>query len=78
MAMGIEFSAFGTRDVYLDYDFEEVTYRWDHLTKTVYVKFYGEEEHPEPVPGNNRLYTDSKLYGREITREEYEKGFPRR
>ena len=76
--MGIELSAFGSRDVYLDYDFEEVTYRWDHRTKTAYVKFYGAQESEKPVALDGRLYNDTVLFGREITREEYERGFPRR
>ncbi|WP_460046994.1 hypothetical protein [Pseudomonas sp. S2_H01] len=64
--------------MYLDYDFEEVTYRWDHQTRTIYSKFYGAEEGAKPVPSDNRLYNDTLLYGREITREDYEKGFLRR
>ncbi|MFY1665690.1 hypothetical protein [Pseudomonas sp. Pseu.R1] len=77
--MGIkDLSAFASRDVYLDYDFEEVTYRWDHLTQTAYVRFYGADESARPVSTDNRLYNDAVLYGREITKDEYEKGFPRR
>jgi hypothetical protein len=77
--MGIkDLSAFATRDVYLDYDFEEVTYRWDHGAQKAYVRFYGAGESASPVPTDNRLYNDAVLYGREISREEYEKGFPRR
>ncbi|WP_110946881.1 hypothetical protein [Pseudomonas sp. UBA5706] len=77
--MGIDdLSVFAARDVYLDYDFEEVTFRWDHRARTVHVKFYGADESAELVPADSRLYNDAILYGREISREEYEKGFPRR
>lgn len=76
--MGIKLGDLDGRDFYIDYDFEEVTYRWDHRTRTAYVKFYGAEESAKPVAPDSRLYTDSILFGREITREEYEKGFPRR
>lgn len=76
--MGIkDLSVFASRDVFLGYDFEEVTYRWDHRTKTVFVKFYGAAQSDRPVPPDNRLYNDAILYGREISKEEYEKGFDR-
>lgn len=28
-------------DLYVDYDYEEVMFRWDHIRKTQYRKFYG-------------------------------------
>lgn len=68
---------FATRDIYLDYDFEEVTYRWDHRQTRLHVRFYGEAESPAAVPHDNRLFNDALRFGREITREEYERGFPR-
>ena len=68
---------FAQRDIYIDYDFEEVTYRWDHKLKNVYVRFYGKPEKIEPIPQDNRLFNDALLYGCEITREEYERGFAR-
>lgn len=75
--MGINFDDFVTRDIYIDYDFEEVTYRWDHQAKAVYLKFYGKPEKTDPVPQDNRLYVDALRFGREITKEEYERGFAR-
>ncbi|KAB8192944.1 hypothetical protein FKV24_006895 [Lysobacter maris] len=68
---------FATRDIYIDYDFEEVTYRWDHRLRRIYVRFYGEIESPGAVPHDNRLFNDALRFGREITREDYERGFPR-
>jgi hypothetical protein len=69
---------FATRDVYIDYPFEEVMYRWDHIAEKVYVKFYGEEEKQTPIPQDNRLFNDAILSGDEITRERYEMGARRR
>jgi hypothetical protein len=69
-----DWSIFKNGDVYIDYDFEEVMYRWDHTLKLIYVKFYGKEENPQVVPHDNRLYNDALLYGEQITKEEYEKG----
>lgn len=67
---------FNKQDVYIDYDFEEVMYRWDHTTRKCYVKFYGNEENDRLVPHDNRLFNDALLYGEQITKEEYEKGKP--
>ena len=75
--MGIEKGeAFAQRDIYIDYDYEDVTYRWDHRTSTVYVRFYGEPERAVPVPHDGRLFNEALRFGREVTREEYERGFP--
>lgn len=75
--MGIELSAFASRDVFLDYAYEAVTFRWDPRTGTVFRKFYGAAESEQSVPADNRLYNDAVLYGREISKEQYEKGFDR-
>ena len=65
---------FAQGDVYIDYPYEEVMYRWDHQQKKTYVRFYGEAEHPSPVPHDNRLFNDALLSGDQITREQYERG----
>jgi hypothetical protein len=59
------------KDIYIDYPFEGVMYRWDHKTEKVYVKFYGKKEKADPVPHDNRLFNDALLSGIEITQEEY-------
>lgn len=69
-----DWSIFEKDDVYIDHDFEEVMYRWDHIARECYVKFYGKEESKKLVPHDNRLYNDALLYGEQITKEEYEKG----
>jgi hypothetical protein len=35
---------FANEDIFVDYLYEEVTYRWDHYSKQVYVCFYGDKE----------------------------------
>ena len=63
---------FSKRDIYVNYAFEDVMYRWDHREEKIYVKFYNKKESPEPVPHDNRLFNDALLYGEEITKEEYD------
>jgi hypothetical protein len=69
---------FDERDVFVDYAFEQVMFRWDHVTKKIYKRFYGESEKAKPVSHDNRLYNDALRFGDEITREQYEQGKPRR
>lgn len=65
---------FSRQDVYIDYPYEEVMYRWDHKAEKIYVKFYGEEEKVDTVPYDNRLFTDALLSVQEISKEVYLKG----
>ncbi|AHI32850.1 MULTISPECIES: hypothetical protein [Marinobacter] len=65
---------FSEKDVYIDYSFEEVMYRWDHKAEKIHVKFYGEDEKPDPIPHDNRLFNEALLSGKEITYEEYLEG----
>ena len=60
-----------TKDVYINYPFEEVMFRRECKTGLVYRKFYGEDESNEPIPDNNKLFRDGILYGDEIEKEEY-------
>ena len=65
---------FSKKDMYIDYSFEEVMYRWGHEEEKIYVKFYGEEEKSETIDHGNRLFNDALLSGLEITRDEYLRG----
>ncbi|MGQ7273732.1 hypothetical protein [Marinobacter sp. V034] len=65
---------FRIRDVFVDYPFEDVMFRWSHNKKIIFRKFYGEMEAVEPISHKNRLYNDALLYGEEISKEEYFKG----
>ena len=62
---------FAKKDMYIDYSFEEIMYRWDHVARKIYVKFYGEKEKANPIAHDNRLFNDALLSGKEITYEEY-------
>lgn len=63
-----------TKDVYIDYPFEEVMFRRMKKNGAIYRKFYGEQESSELILHNNRLYNDALLSGNEITQAEYEIG----
>ncbi|MGN6082590.1 hypothetical protein [Trinickia sp.] len=72
--MGIDIGPrFNTEDVYIDYPFEEVMFRWEHAGRTIFRKFYDEAE-SGPVPHDNRLYNEALLYGDETTRDAYRAG----
>ena len=61
-------------NVYIDYPFETVMYRWDYKSETIYRTFYGEDEQITPVPHDNSLFNEALLAGTLITKEEYDKG----
>lgn len=65
---------FAEGDIFIDYPYEEVTYRWDHLSKQIFVSCYGNEESQNPVPHDNHLFNEALRFGDEITREEYFRG----
>lgn len=62
-----------SKDVYIDYPFEEVMFR-RMKSSEIYKKFYREPESEKVVTSDNRLFNDALLYGEEISQEEYEKG----
>jgi hypothetical protein len=62
------------RDIYIDYPFEEVMFRWDSAGLVVYRKFYGEPEGDEHIPSDNRLFHDALSFGDEISRDVYVAG----
>ena len=63
-----------TKDIYIDYSFEEVLFRRMKSDGSIYKKFYGEEESKRPSSSDDKLYCDALLYGNEITKDDYEKG----
>ncbi len=69
---------FAERDIFVDYPFEEVMFRWDHVAEEIYRRFYGQPEDVEPIPHDNRLFNDALRFGDEITRERYDEGKARR
>lgn len=73
--MGIEKNEeFAKRDIYVDYPFEQVMFRWSKKEKSFYRKFYGEIEYFEPIPNDNRLLNDALRFGDEIDIWEYKNG----
>ncbi|MEW6674321.1 MAG: hypothetical protein AB1427_21715 [Thermodesulfobacteriota bacterium] len=66
--------AFTIRDVFIDYDFEDVMFRWDHVNRRIYRKFYGKAEDPELISHDNELFNKALRFGDEITFEQYRKG----
>ncbi len=69
---------FRHQDIFIDYDFEQVMFRWDYIEKKIYRKFYGKAEDLSSVPHDNRLFNDALLNGSQISREEYMLGKPKR
>jgi len=63
-----------TKDVYIDYPFENVMFRRMKKDGAIYRKFYGEQESSEVISDDNRLFNEALLSGDEITLEEYEIG----
>jgi hypothetical protein len=64
---------FKERDIFIDYPFEEVMFRSDHLTGKIFQKFYGEDTETE-IHFSARLFNESLLSGNEITQTEYSHG----
>ncbi len=63
-----------TKEVFIDYPFEEVMFRHNHLDGAIYRKFYDENESQQPLSHDNQLFCDALLSGEEITQAEYLKG----
>jgi hypothetical protein len=58
-----------TRDIYLDYPYEDAKFRWEKDTEKVYRRFYGKGE--DEIPHSSDLFNQAISAGKEITREEY-------
>ena len=56
-------------DVYLDYPFEDAKFRVEQSTGKVFRRFYGQAENE--IRRDSELYTQARLSGRKITRDEY-------
>ncbi len=67
---------FAKRDVYVDYPYEKVMCRWDYKKETIHVKFYGDNELPDTMMHDNKLFNNAITFGEEITEDEYIKGKP--
>jgi hypothetical protein len=76
--MGIPAERFqrGT-DIYFEYDFEDVMYRWEASTGRFCCRFTdGYDSDEEEVPRDQRLLNDALRFGDEITAEQYHRRIP--
>ncbi len=60
------------RDVYIDYPFEDVMFRWEHQTGKVFGKFYGQPE--REIERSSRLFHEAISAGQEISAHQYAVG----
>ena len=67
---GVSTKAFIAGDVYIDYPYEAVKFRYEKKTNKVYRRWYAESEEME-IPMSSELYNESHSGGWQITREEY-------
>jgi hypothetical protein len=64
------------RDVFVDYDYEEMLVRYDHATRRFFCKMYGKSQEVE-VPHDSRLLNDALRFGDETDAPTYQAGKPR-
>ena len=74
--MGIPKEQIRDRDIFIDYDFEEVMFRYEHGTRKFFCRFYGKTTEFE-VPFDDRLLNDAMRFGEETDETTYEKGKPK-
>jgi hypothetical protein len=65
----VHLEAFMVGDVYIDYPYEDVKFRFDKKAGKVYQRWYGGSE--MEIPHDSELYHESHSGGWAITREEY-------
>jgi hypothetical protein len=68
-------AAFRGGDVYIDYPYEDVKFRFEKATGRVYRRWYRESEEME-IPYDSELYNDAHSRGWLITRDEYYSDWP--
>ena len=59
-------------DVYLDYPFEDVMFRWEYQTGKVFRKFYGQAE--VEIDHTSNLFHEAMSAGQQITAKQYTQG----
>jgi hypothetical protein len=65
----VSLDAFQAGDVYIDFPYEDVKFRFEKRTRKVYGRFYGKPEHE--IDPKSVLYHEAISAGTLITREEY-------
>jgi hypothetical protein len=71
--MGIPSNQFLERDIFMDYAFESVLFRYEISTRRFFRKFYGEFDEKE-VLFDNRLLNDARRFGEETDAKTYHAG----
>ena len=74
--MGISKVQFQDRDIFLDYEFEDVMFRYQGAARRFFRKFYGESKESE-VSHDNRLLNDAMQFGKETDAQTYKQGKPK-
>jgi hypothetical protein len=75
--MAVDHAAFAVGDVYIDFPYEEVFFRFEKATGKVFRKFYGESGEIE-IPRDNKLYSEGRIAGSQVSAICYANGRPRR
>lgn len=73
--MGISNEQFRIRDIFIDYEYEEVMYRYEHSTKRFFFKRYGESKEYE-VRHDSPMLNDAIRFGDETDSKTYQAGKP--
>jgi hypothetical protein len=71
--MGIPTSAFQAGDLYIEYGFEEVLFRYEKETARFFCKFYN-ETHEDEFPHDSKLLCEARCSGVLTTAERYFSG----
>ena len=74
--MSVANERFRRSDVFIDYDFEDVMFRYEFGARRCFRKFYG-DSHESEVPHDNRLLNDAIRFGIETEAASYQLGKPR-
>jgi hypothetical protein len=74
--MPIKNERFAQGDVYIDYDYEQVMFRYEFSTRKFYRRFYGEKKESE-VRFDNGLLNQAICSGVEIDRGRYYSNKPK-
>ena len=75
--MGIPDTSFLSGDVYIDFPYEEVMFRHEKATGSIYRRFYGDSAEAA-ISHDSKLFAEARSAGTLVTRSDYLSGKPRR
>ena len=75
-ALAVPLELFRKGDVYIDFPFEDVLYRYEFKTRRLFCRFYGCPENE--IPQDSKLFHDAISAGAVTTAERYAQGGPSR